>query len=176
MLTGEKILLRPLNFYDVEKFYKWRNDLHVKKLAMMHPFPVTMESEKEWVESISKKKDNQLVVFSICEKETGNCIGFVKLFNINWVHRYCYFGIVIGEDSARGKGYGYEALTLISHYAFNILNINKITLEVIKINEDAIKLYKNFGFIEEGELKRQFYFDGKWHAVLIMSLFKKTNE
>lgn len=176
MLTGEKVLLRPVELNDAEKFYKWRNDLQIKKSAMMHPFPVTMESEKEWFENISQKKDNQLIVFSICEKESGNFIGFVKLFNINWVHRFCYFGIIIGEDDARGKGYGYEALSLISKYAFDILNINKILLEVIKANDAAVKLYKKFGFTEEGVLKRQFYFDGKWHDVIIMSLFKEINE
>lgn len=176
MLMGEKIYLRPIEFNDVEKFYKWRNDLQIKKLAMMHPFPVTMESEKEWIESVSKGKDNQLVLFSICEKDTGNFIGFVKLFNINWVHRFCYFGIIIGEDSARGKGYGYESLKLIRDYAFNILDIRKILLEVVDLNNAAIKLYKNFGFIEEGRLKNQFFFDGIWHDVLIMSLFKKNNE
>jgi len=176
MLTGEKILLRPVELNDAEKFYKWRNDLQLKKLAMMHPFPVTLESEKEWIESISKKKDNQLIFFSICERKDGNLIGFVKLFNINWVHRFCYFGIVIGEDSARGQGYGFETLKLISEYAFDVLNINKIILEVININQTAIKLYKKFGFKEEGLLKEQFYFDGKWYDILIMSLFKMTNE
>ena len=176
MLTGEKVLLRPVELNDAERFYKWRNDLQVKKSAMMHPFPVILESEKEWIESISKIKDNKFVVFSICEKDTGNFIGFVKLFNINWVHRFCYFGIVIGEDTARGKGYGYEVLTLISKYAFDILNLNKILLEVIKMNDAAVKLYEKFGFTEEGLLKQQCYFDGKWQDVIIMSLFKKTNE
>lgn len=176
MLIGEKILLRPVEFNDVEKFYKWRNDLQLKKLAMMHPFPVTLESEKEWIEGISKKKDNQLIIFSICEKVSNNFIGFVKLFNINWIHRHCYFGIVIGEDSTRSKGYGYESLKLISEYAFDVLDIRKILLEVVEFNESAVRLYRKFGFIEEGKLKKQFYFDGDWHNVLIMSLFKKNYE
>lgn len=173
MLIGEKIFLRPVEANDIEKFYKWRNDFEIKKLAMMHPFPVTIEAEKEWFEHISNTKDNQLIIFSICEKKSSAFIGFVKLFNINWIHRYCDFGIVIGEETSRAKGYGQEALQLISHYAFNILNLRKIILEVININEAAIKLYKNFGFIEEGLLKEQFYFNSQWHDVVLMSLFKK---
>lgn len=173
MLIGKKVILRSIEDSDIDKFYKWRNDLNIKKLAMMHPFPVNYESEKEWFETMSRNKDNHLIVFSVCEKKENRLIGYVKLFNINWIHRYCYFGIVLGEESSRGKGYGKETLQLITQYAFEILNLRKITLEVININNAAINLYKKFGFVEEGVLKEQFFFDNEWHDVIIMSLFKE---
>ncbi len=43
--------------------------------------------------------------------------------NINYTHRFATIGGFIGEIDERGKGYGTEALTLISDYAFNVLNL-----------------------------------------------------
>jgi len=169
MLMGEKVILRPVHSDDVKKFFKWRNDLEIKTFSLMHPFPVTLESEEDWYENISRSKDNGMVIFSIVEN--NNVVGFIKLFNINWIHRFCYFGIVIGEKSAHGKGIGTEATKLIIDYAFNILNLKKIILEVVDFNEKAISLYKKIGFIEEGRLKQNVFLNGKWHDVLIMSLF-----
>ena len=176
MLTGDKIILRPIEEKDIEKFFTWRNDLEIKNEALMHPFPVTKNSEKNWFENISSAKDNRLVIFSIVCKETNELIGFIKLIDINWIHRFCYFGIVIGDKSAQGKGYGKEATKLIINYAFNILNLKKILLEVVENNIQAIKIYKKLGFIEEGRLKRQVYLNGNWQDVLIMSLFRNEED
>jgi len=172
MLTGSKIILRPIEEKDIEKFYSWRNDPEIKNKALMHPFPVTRKLEKDWFEGISSTKDNRLVFLSIDCKETNELIGFVKLFDINWIYRFCYFGIVIGDKSAQGKGFGLEASKLMIDYAFNILNLEKILLEVVESNSPAIKVYEKLGFEEEGRLKRQVYLDGGWKDVLIMSLFR----
>ena len=176
MLKGNKIILRPVESQDIEKFYKWRNDPDIKKMAMMHPFPVTLESEKKWFENISNNKDNKLIIFSVVDNSDKRVVGFIRLFNINWIHRYSYFGIVLGEEIARGKGFGKDAVKLIVDYALNTLNLHKIVLEVIDANNIAIELYKQLGFIEEGRLKNQVLIDNHWHDVLIMSLLKDKEE
>lgn len=172
MLEGKNILLRPIREEDIEKFYIWRNNIEIKNDALMHPFPVTIHQEKEWFQKIALSKDNRLIFLGIEYKETHELIGFVKLFDINWINQNCYFGIVIGNQSFHGKGLGKEATKLIIEYAFKNLNLKKILLEVVDINIKAIKLYKKLGFDEEGLLKRQVMIDGKWKNVLIMSLFK----
>jgi len=169
MLKGEKIVLRPLKESDWSKTISWRNDLMIKKLAMMHPFPITEMVEKQWYEKMLASTDPGVVYFTITDNE-DQPVGFISLTRISYTHRNCYLGIVIGEPEARGRGYGYEAVTLISEYAFNKLNLRKITVEVVEINKSALALYEKLGFIEEGRMKKQFYSDGAFLDVFIMSL------
>lgn len=48
MLTGEKIILRPLKIEDLEKTHEWRNNLELIKLTQGIRFPKTMEMDRDW--------------------------------------------------------------------------------------------------------------------------------
>lgn len=174
MLVGEKVVLRAMRREDIEKTRAWRDDMELRGLAMFHPFPVTDELEQDWIDGVLKDKSNRTVTFAMEEKSTKNFVGYVQLKNIDWISRNCSFGIVIGEESARGKGFGKEALGLVLDYAFNMLNLEKITLYVVKANQRAIKLYQDTGFVTEGELKKHFFWNGEYHGVLIMSAFRQS--
>jgi UDP-4-amino-4,6-dideoxy-N-acetyl-beta-L-altrosamine N-acetyltransferase len=173
MLKGRNITLRPLKMSDWEKTIQWRNDIEIKKMAMMHPFPITEMVEKEWYENILKSTSNRTVYFTIVKKNDIP-IGFVTLNKISYTHKNCALGIVIGEKDDQGKGYGKEAMALIISYAFNTLNLNKITVEVVENNKTAIALYKKLGFTEEGRLKQQFYAEGKYLDVIILAKFRQS--
>jgi UDP-4-amino-4,6-dideoxy-N-acetyl-beta-L-altrosamine N-acetyltransferase len=172
MIKGKEIFLRPLKYDDWEKTITWRNDLEFSTLIASHPFPVTKELEKEWIEGVLKNKDNSSVYFGICKNESRELVGIVKLFNINWISRTCCFGIFLGSKENRGKGIGKEAMQLIINYAFNSLNLRKISLEVISSNKATIKLYEKMGFEKEGILNEQFFAEGKYFDFLILALLK----
>jgi len=65
-------------------------------------------------------------------------------------------------------------MNLLTTYAFQTLNLQKILLEVLTENSPALKLYLKLGFEIEGTLKKQFYIDGNYKDVYILSLFKKN--
>ena len=171
MLEGKNITLRPLRMTDWKKTIQWRNNVTIKKMAMMHPFPITEMVEKKWYEDILKSTSDKTVYFTIIQKD-DTPIGFVKLYNINYTHKNCALGIVIGESEEQSKGYGKEAMELIIEYAFNTLNLNKITVEVVENNYKALSLYERLGFIEEGRMKQQYYMGAEYLDILIMSIFK----
>ena len=171
MLIGENIILRPVEKEDLESFNTWRNSLDIKNQALLHPFPVTKELDEDWFNNIANDKSNKTVFFTIIDK-SNNVLGYTFLNAINWINRNCYFGIIIGDKNQQGKGIGKETLSLVTKYAFNNLNLNKITLEVVANNKVAIKFYKSFGFIKEGELKKHTFIDGKYENVKILSFFK----
>lgn len=173
MIEGKKVILRPLVIGDWKTTLKWRNDLSIKKMAMMHPFPVTDSNEKKWYEDLLTSKNDKTVFFAV-ENKKKEVVGFVSLNNINRINRNCYLSIVIGDEKNQGKGYGKDAVETIVKYAFGILNLKKVNLEVLKINDKAISLYKSLNFVEEGRLKEHFYFGGKYNDVIIMSCFNKS--
>jgi len=173
MLTGKRIVLRPLKKDDWSKSLKWRNNPKLTQLVMSHPFPITEELEHDWYEKILNDASNKTIYFAIDEKANEKFIGMVYLNNIDWVSRHCKFHILIGEEDSHSKGYGKETLLLISEYVFNTLNLKKIMLEVVSNNVSAIKLYETFGFEREGLLKQNYFANNQYFNVEIMALFKE---
>ncbi|MCZ7604185.1 MAG: GNAT family N-acetyltransferase [Melioribacteraceae bacterium] len=167
MITGEKVILRAINKEDVSELIEIHNDLDIKKQAMFHPFPISLDQDIEWFENITRDKSNRSIYFAIDDKETNNFVGYTSLRNINWINRNCSFGISL-LPKMQGKGFGKEATSLVINYAIKNLNLHKVQLEVIADNKTAIELYKNLGFVEEGILREQFYFDGFYFNVILM--------
>lgn len=173
MLEGEKIRLRPLKIQDLEKTMEWRNNIELIKLTQGVRFPKTLEMDKEWFDHALNDKSNRNIYFGIDERETNNFVGIIQLNSIDYISGIAEFGIVIGDLNIQGKGYGKEAMNILFDYSFNVLNLRKISLKVIVINERAILLYKNSGFLEEGRLKEHVYFDNEYHDVIVMALFRE---
>lgn len=176
MLNGNRICLRPLKKSDNSLFFKWRNNIEYIGMAQSIRFPKHEFLEENWTEHKSKDTSNKEIFFIIEISETNEAIGFTQLSNIDWISRNCSFGISINESQHQKKGFANEAMEVLYGYAFNILNIEKIWLEVTSLNIPAIKLYEKFGFTLEGQLKKHYYWDSQYHDVLIYSLFKnQTN-
>jgi [ribosomal protein S5]-alanine N-acetyltransferase len=173
VLSGSLVKLRPFREDDYHQTFIWRSDSELRKLAQFHFFPITESLEKEWLESILQSKSDKTISLAIEEKKENTLIGYFKLNNINWVSRTALLGILIGAKDARGKGYGKETMQLGLHYAFQILNLRKISLEVLECNNAAVALYKKNGFKEEGLMKEHFFFEGKYYDVKIMGIFNK---
>jgi RimJ/RimL family protein N-acetyltransferase len=171
MLKGDKIILRPLKITDLDKTIQWRNDIELLKLTQGIRFPKTHEMEKAWFDNVLNDTSNKNIYFGIDEISTNNFIGIIQLNNIDYISRNCEFGIVIPDSKNQGKGYAKNAMQLLFDYATNVLNLKKIYLKVIDINEKAKKLYINFGFKDEGLLKEHVYYDKRFYDLYIMSLF-----
>ena len=174
MLQGINIILRPLKLSDWERTIEWRNSLSIKNMAMMHPFPITELNEKDWYAGMVGSTDNSTVYFTITGKD-DKPLGFISLRKINYINRNCHLGIVIGESTDRGRGYGREAMELILNYAFKTLNLHKVTVEVLCGNDHAIGLYKKLGFVEEGILRQQYFCCGEYMDVMLLSAFSSDS-
>lgn len=137
---------------------------------MFHPFPVSEEMEQEWLQHILLDTSNKNVSFAIEVLPGHEMVGYFQLRDIQWIHRRAWLGIVIGDKTNRGKGYGEKAMRLGLDYAFNELNLQKISLEVLELNTGALKLYEKLGFKKEGFFENHFYSNGVYFNVLVMSL------
>jgi len=78
--------------------------------------------------------------------DEGKVVGHFIMRYLNGDHKLLRFGWVIVDDSIRGKGYGTEMLKKGLKYAFEFLNVERITLGVFEGNEIAQSCYKKVGF------------------------------
>ncbi len=83
-----------------------------------------------------------------------------------------WIGLVIGEESARGKGIGNQA---IKHLEKKIRGqkFSRIELGVFEFNIRAIKLYEKLGYQEIGRISNFTYWRGKmWQDIRMEKLLK----
>ena len=126
--------------------------------------------EAKWYDSVLEDQSRSRVVFAIEVLDGDALIGFVQLLQIDWISRRCSFGITIGERRYQGQGLAADCMHLLFRYAFECLNLRKISLEVAVYNRAALNLYRKFGFTEEGVLKEHVFLEGVYHDVVVMRL------
>lgn len=171
MIFGRKVVLRDIYDSDIEAMTVWRNDPDVNKYFFTHE-PISVEKQKQWISSLREKTDEKLFIIAPLE-DPKRPIGTVGLVHIDRKNGRAEWGrFLIGDPSARGKGYGSEALYLSLRHAFDTLDLQRLYLEVYSWNADARSLYEKFGFRIEGTYRAHIYWGGKYHDVVTYGLLR----
>lgn len=173
-LIGTKVYLRPLEREDAPLFVPWVNDTEVTRTLETLYRPINLQTEVDFIERMYKSEHD--VVFGIAVRETDALIGVTGLHQIDCKNRRAVFGIVIGEKSEWGKGYGTEATALITGYAFETLNLNRVSLRVYEDNKRGIRAYERVGFKKEGILRQDIYREGRYWDTITMAILREEWE
>ena len=167
MIFGSSVDLYPISLDDTSLIVKWRNSPQVKENFIFRD-DITPENHIEYYRKYIET--GKIEQFMIVEKATSSSIGCVYLRDIDYQNSRAEFGIFIGEDSCRGKGYGRESTLLLCSYGFETLNLHKIMLRVFPFNKSAIRMYESVGFKQEAYLKDDIKVNGKYEDIIFMSL------
>jgi [ribosomal protein S5]-alanine N-acetyltransferase len=95
-------------------------------------------------------------------KETQTHIGNIKIGSINWQHRYGDVGLLIGDKNSWGKGIAAEAISLVTQYAFEELNLHKLTAGMYEQNIGSYKAFIKAGYQEVGRFKQHYFSHGEY--------------
>lgn len=164
-IVGEKVALGPLCRDLIPLYQKWRNDFQVQRTFGDLPKPVTLEERTRWFED-SIGPDS--FWFTIYERETMRPIGTTDLFNVDHRFRVGQFGMLIGEEDARGKGYGAEVVRLMLDYGFIALGLRNIMLTVAEYNLAGRRAYEKAGFKEMGRRRKADIMNGVTYDEIYM--------
>lgn len=106
----------------------------------------------------------------------GDVVGFVYLRTKSFgLFRTATYGIVVRDDY-QGKGLGDALTSRVLEYAKR-LRLDVITLNVITTNDNAISLYKKYGFEIEGLHRRvDLWKDQVFDAYYMALHLNKTNQ
>lgn len=72
----------------------------------------------------TKVTSGQVIQYIICSNNDVP-IGSIYFRDINNEKKEADFGIFIGEETATGKGYGYDAILVFVQNGFEMLNLKK---------------------------------------------------
>lgn len=153
-LNSSLINLRPLSISDCNKRYlSWLNNNEVNKYLETRWTKHSISSIKEYVSNINKSKNN--IILAIEDKTSKKHIGNIKLGPINFYHKFSEISYFIGEQNFWGKGYGTEAVKLMSKFSLFELKIEYLLAGVYENNKGSAALLKKLGYTLQGKFKKQ---------------------
>lgn len=110
--------------------------------------------------------------FFVIADERDQAIGHVALYRIDPQAGTAEFGILLGDRAVWGKGVGTQVTRFAIEYAFEVLGLRRIYLEVLDTNKRARHVYEKLGFVVEGRLREHRVKLGRHVDVLVMGLLR----
>lgn len=174
IIQSNNLFFTSLRRDELIKIMEWRNS----QMNILRQFkPLTEINQNSWFENIST--DPSQIIFSIYEKvnDESILIGYCGLTNICYKNRTGEISFLL--DPEKGKlnseyiNYFKTVLTLLTTFAFNSLNLNKIFTETFSFRKVHISVIEEFGFYHEGTLREHIFENGKYCDSFIHSLLKK---
>lgn len=150
-----QVTIRPLEENNAYTSVKWRNDPKVfKYTGNTYKNEIKIENELEWIRKVtSNPKDYRCAILA-----DGIYVGNIYLTDIE--NGSAEYHIFIGDKRYWGKGVAKQASILILEYAFNVLSLDSVKLQVRKENTSAFMLYQRLGFEVEKE-------DVEWISMIV---------
>jgi RimJ/RimL family protein N-acetyltransferase len=167
ILKGKKVILRPLRNSDGPYFVQWLKDPDVNKFTTRRPISI-----RGWGKKMIKQ--NEFIKNFAIDTKDKNLIGSISLYNINKHDKNATISILIGDKNYWGKGYGTDAMITLVDYAFSKLKLHKMNLEegVYEYNKRAISLYRKLGFKNEGVIRENVLYKGKFYNTVNMGILR----
>lgn len=151
VLHGERIFLRCPMMDDALTVFHWERDDEVWRYDPHRPYSNTMEEflpifERSYVHGNGRQ------FWFIISNEQQRPIGTITYFNIDHRHSQVEIGLGLGEKRSWGKGYGTEAIRVLTHYLFVTLGFNRVYAETAMANRPARRAFATAHFIEVGQI------------------------
>ena len=168
-LVGESIYLRPLERGDAAALAGWFNDEEVRSYVASWR-PMTVAGEEAFLDNLVKADSD--FIFGIMLKDGDRLVGATGLHQIDAKNRSAMFGIIIGDKSAWGRGVGTAATYMMTAWAFDHVNLNRVWLHVHEDNLRAVRVYDKVGYANEGVLRQHVWKNGEYKDCFTMAMVR----
>jgi RimJ/RimL family protein N-acetyltransferase len=107
--------------------------------------------------------------FSVVAVEGDELAGDALLWDIDLHNRYAHVGLIL-LPRVRGRGFGTEALELLSGYAFDVLGLHRLQLETLADNVAMTRSAQKAGYRQEATLRETAWVMGAFEDEVVMAL------
>lgn len=169
-LGGELVELFQLRQPDVSASYmSWLSNRDITQYLEVRFATPQYDQLISYVEQCLASSN--IVLLGIRTKSEGKHVGNIKLaWSPN--HLVGDIGIMLGDRGNWGRGYGSQAVALISGLAFDTLKLRKLVAGIYSSNTASIRVFHKAGFQQEAVLRGQALLDQRAEDVLLFAKFK----
>lgn len=151
-LYGRKAVLREKQLGDASNDFSWATDRELMRLDAGEPYPMPFSVFLiAYPDGIADPDKKQFAIETLDGNHIGNCV----CYNIDTIRKEAELGILVGDRSYWGKGYGTDAVKTLMDYIFQELGIKRIFLHTLEWNIRAQECFERCGFIPCGRIVRK---------------------
>ncbi|MCL2466943.1 MAG: GNAT family N-acetyltransferase [Micrococcales bacterium] len=164
-LTGEMLVLRPLEAQDIDAILEISNDPEAQRLGAHQT--LTRGDAVRLIADSSECTDRLALAVRTVVRDT--LVGEIVLDHIDWESSSAWLSIEM-RPAYRGRGYDTEAVVLMLELAFDEFRLHRIGVNLPAVNYRARSMYESLGFRMDGRL-RDAHRDGDlWCDAILLSL------
>lgn len=174
LIHGEHVVLRPYSagFSDAElrRMHRWSRD---KELLRWSGGSVLLLSFYEFRRAFQRelrRQDKHSRSFALLT-DTGEFIGRLGYYHIDYHRREAELGIAIGERNYWGQGYGTDAVKTILRHIFRTTDLERVYLHTYAENKRAQRAFRNAGFRTAGN-RHKFTLERGSHDEVEMEIYR----
>lgn len=146
-LTCGRVMLLPLGELDGRAWRRLHTHFRDPEIAHLNGTPpsrIPLWLLRRMLRADAARVDRR--TFGIFD-EASAYIGTVELYDLRGSE--ATLGIIIGERSHWGRGYGGDAMRAVLAYAFEQLGLERVRLHTFGDNERAQAAFRKVGFVEQ---------------------------
>jgi len=168
VLETKRLVLRPISLEDKEAVFDYAKSPLVGPNAGWKPHTSIKESI-QFIEYCMKKRDyGQPGNYAIVLKENNKMIGTIEVHSFHG-HKG-EIGFVLHPDYWN-KGIMSEAAKMLIIYAFEVLELKRLSYNYFLDNDRSKKVCEKLGFVFEGVMRKKFQlYDGRFIDEAVNSL------
>lgn len=106
---------------------------------------------------------------AIVSVESGQLVGGISTHEGDKTAGAFSYGIMVGQAHQR-RGYASEAVILVLGYMFGERRFQKCNVVCYSYNDASIALQRKLGFTEEGRIRRNRYFAGRYYDDVLFGI------
>lgn len=170
MIKSKLLSLRPIELDDDIVLQQLINNPYVSENVVGWTFPVSLFSQKNWIQLNTNNLSYRLVVV---DNETNKAIGITGLWDIDW-HNQSALSAIKLLPSYKGKGVGTETVMLTMAWAFYNVGLRRLHSTILDFNGPSLGLYiKKCGWRVEGRQREAIFRKGEWHDLYSVAILKR---
>jgi len=144
-LRGARIILREKRLEDAEQDYIWRSDPELARLDAAYPLTMSYDRYLKIFEDQLRFPTPGSHHFG-AETFDGKFIGNCMYYDLDSVNLEAELGIVIGDRDYWGNSFGYDAVTTLLEYMFDVRSLKRVYLHTLEWNNRAQRCFAKCGF------------------------------
>ena len=174
-IMGSAVSIKSFNYEKIysEEYLRWLRDPEVLVTLNLTSYlekPIDVGEVEQYCHALIESESN--IFCAVHERHTDLFVGTCKIGGINEFSGIADIGIMIGEKRFWGKGIGSETVSLLSNYAFNELNLRKLTGGAMSSNKPMLNIFARLGFVEEGVRRKQDRFGSTFVDHVLFGCFR----
>jgi RimJ/RimL family protein N-acetyltransferase len=177
VIKGTLVGLRALEREDLTLLRDWRNIPDFRRNFREYR-ELNLDNQLKWFEGLQASGQNNFM-FVIERLSDQKPLGACGLLYTNWIIRSADFSFYIGFEESYIDNYGYalDAAILLTKYGFNVLNLNKIWMELYEFDKKKLAFFlEQLSFKKDGKLRDNCFEDGRYWDSFIISLTRNDFE